>query len=173
MIVYDCEIINGIPPISMPNITYCSGWSDFKNMGISCICAYDYEEDIYHTYCADNFPAFQRLVYQSDIVVGFNSRKFDDKLCAAHGIEVATDYDIYLQAGKSGSLSKLCEKNLGTKKSLSGKSAPILWQRGNYGKVIDYCLTDVTLTVKLLNFIMETGSIIDKTGKEVLINGPR
>lgn len=44
MIIYDIEIQKAIPPFEkkdrLPDISYCRGWTDFKNMGIACIGTY-------------------------------------------------------------------------------------------------------------------------------------
>ena len=39
LLIYDAEIINCVPTNGEqnPNYTYCRGWSDFPNMGISVI----------------------------------------------------------------------------------------------------------------------------------------
>jgi hypothetical protein len=47
------------------------------------------------------------------------------------------------------SLDALAKANLEISKSGRGDLAPKLWQRGEYGAVIDYCLRDVMLTKRL------------------------
>ena len=52
LVVYDIEIQKGIlgkKEKPVPGIEYCNGWNDHANMGISVICAYDYEEDRYRS----------------------------------------------------------------------------------------------------------------------------
>ena len=170
MIVYDCEIIKGIANKEeerLPDIEYCEGWRDFENMGISTIGAYDYETDRYRVFMQDNFGEFQKLVENTDLVIGFNSLAFDNPLCRAHGIDIPDEKSwdllvaIWVAAGLSPhfqypthigfSLDACSEANFGTKKTGHGAQAPIDWQRGNYGKVIDYCINDVKLTVDLVS----------------------
>ncbi len=166
-IIYDCEIIRCIPDLKNsrnPKLKYCQGWEDFKGMGISVICAYASWEDSYHIYLDDNLLSFQELVNQADEIVGFNSLSFDDPLCIAHGIKVKTTYDLLCQvriaAGmpphyvkgvtlKGYSLEALAQANFGYGKAKMNELAPELWQQGQRGQVIDYCLKDVTLTRKL------------------------
>lgn len=183
MIIYDIEIKNAIPDrksANLPGITYCRGWDDHANMGISVIGAYDMKADAYHVYLEDNFSAFQSLI-EGRTVVGFNSIPFDDVVCAAHGITVKTHYDIlrevYAAKGLNPfparfsseyagyGLDALCEATLGMKKTGHGGHAPVLWQQGKYGEVIDYCLNDVRLSVALMRRIWSAQGITDpKTG---------
>lgn len=170
MIVYDCEIIKAVPskkaPI-IPDIEYCSGWTDFTGMGISVVCAYDSKTDRYHTFCADNLAEFQKLINKDPIIIGFNSTKFDDKLCFAHGIDVKS-WDLLTALRSPGgswknlSLGNICETNFpNVAKTGDGALAPVEWQRGNYGKVINYCLNDVWMTKLVIDKLIIEGSITD------------
>jgi hypothetical protein len=173
MLIYDCEIIKAIPnkkeePIE--GIEYCEGWTDYVGMGISVIGVYDYIEDRYRVFTKDNFDEFQDLIDKRDIIVGFNSKKFDNSLCEANGIKIShkKHFDILVEIWKADGLSeefqfpshlgygldKCCEVNFGSHKSGNGALAPVQWQNGEYGKVIDYCLNDVRLTKKLLDKII-------------------
>jgi hypothetical protein len=179
VIVYDCEIIRCIPPVLKSDLQYCGGWHDHTNMGISVIGVYDYLADQYRVFLEDNFADFARLVRGREHVIGFNSLAFDDRLCAAHGLEVTTTYDLLCEvrvaSGQSPhyrpgtrpgySLERLAQANLGTGKSGSGALAPELWQRGQIGKTIDYCLGDVALTKRLFD---RRAELIDPTGRGML-----
>lgn len=180
-VVYDCEIVNCIPTGSRsPDFTYCQGWKDFTGMEISVIAAYSSWDDAYHIYLQDNLAAFEVLVKQANEVVGFNSVQFDDNLCAAHGLNVTTTYDLlceirvaagmpphYVKGVTRGgySLEALAKTNLGIGKSGSGALAPQLWQQGQYGKVIDYCLGDVAITRKLYQ---RRYQLVDPTNGQLL-----
>ena len=180
-VIYDCEIARCIPKGERsPDLEYCQGWGDFKGMGISVICAYSSWDERYHIYLEDNLADFQILINQVDEVVGFNSFAFDDKLCAAHGLQVKTTYDllchIRVAAGmpshyvkgktRAGySLEQLAKANLGYGKSGKGDLAPELWQRGNRGAVIDYCLGDVSI---LRTLYEQRARLIDPTNGNIL-----
>lgn len=178
MLVYDCEIIKAIPngkerPVD--GIEYCKGWRDFEGMGISCICAYDYYTGRYRVFLEDNFQEFRDLIDLHKTVVGFNSIAFDNRLCKANGIEIPSEknYDILVEIWKSEGLSEefqypthigygldaVCEATIGIKKTGNGALAPILWQKGEYGRVIDYCMNDVHMTKVLLDHIAYNGWI--------------
>ncbi len=182
-IVYDCEIIRAMPVPGVaadPTLDYCAGWDDFENMGISCICAYDFATDSSHVFLSDNLADFQILIDKSEEVIGFNSIHFDDRLCAINGIKIKTTYDlqceVWVAAGmpraytkdvtrRGYSLGKLAEVNLGYGKKITGAMAPELWQRGKIGTVIDYCLQDVSFTKNLYE---KRHNLIDPTNKNVL-----
>jgi hypothetical protein len=180
MLVYDCEIKRAIPgknEVPIEGIEYCKGWGDLNNMGISCIGAYDYQEDRYRLFCQDNLCGFQTLVESVKIVVGFNSIGFDNKLCAAHGIRVPLEksYDILVEAWAAAGLGSvyqypshigfclnaICKANFGFGKSGHGSLAPVQWQRGEIGAVIDYCLKDVMITKMIFDHIIKHGWIND------------
>lgn len=185
ILIYDCEIIKAIPnkkedPIE--GIEYCKGWGDHKGMGISVIGVYDYLENRYRVFTQDNIQEFQELVNQRDLIVGLNSIGFDNKLVEANGISIShkIHYDIMLEVGKlvypnkqyfkGCGLEACCSANFNTKKSGNGALAPIDWQRGKIGTVIDYCLNDVKLTKDLLDQIIFTGILTNPVDGTSILN---
>lgn len=189
LLVYDCEIVKGIlgkndKPVE--GIEYCAGWRDFENMGISVIGAYDYAEDRYRVFCEDSFGYFEDLS-RDRTVVSFNGIGFDDQLCRAHGMQVKSGYDLLVEVWFSSGLGPqfqypshagfgldaICEKNAIGKKSGHGALAPVLWQQGKRGAVIDYCLQDVRLTKLLLDRVLSRGAIqCPKTGNALDMRFP-
>ena len=172
-IIYDCEIKLAIPVngTRINGISYCQGWEDFAGMGISVICAYESKYERYRVFCKDNLMEFQKLANDPDaLIIGYNSESFDDRLCAANGINVKTGYDLlrefYIAKGlnpypakygpeyKGISLDNVAKVNLPIRKTGNGAYAPVLWQQGEYGQVIDYCLQDVHLTKCLLEYAL-------------------
>ena len=168
LVIYDCEIIKAIPSTKEPRtegIDYCLGWEDYDNMGISVICAYDAFEEQYRVFLKDNLDQFQDLINDRKYLMGFNNIKFDDQLCRANGLVIEQDKSLDLlvaiwQAAGLGpefrypthigfTLDAMCEANEIKCKTGSGALAPVDWQLGNYGNVIDYCLNDVKMTVDL------------------------
>lgn len=180
MLIYDCEIKNAIPEQGgdkMKYIRYCNGWSDFRGMGIACIAAYDYTDDRYRVFCEDNFAVFQALADTHKIIIGFNSIGFDNRLCAENGLRVEDQksYDILVKIWKAAglgpvfespshcgfSLDAVCRANFGAGKTGHGTVAPVLWQAGRIGEVIDYCINDVRLTKRLFDQILRYGWIVN------------
>lgn len=188
MIIYDCEIEKAIlGKFEMPaeGIAYCEGWRDFQGMGISCIGAYDYQEARYRVFCKDNFAEFQRLVDGTDLVIGFNNLAFDNRLCEANGITVPDEksYDLLVEIWKGAGLEPLfeypthagfgldaiCKANFGCEKSGHGALAPVQWQQGEIGVVIDYCLNDVRLTRMLFERVFIDENIRDPRDSSLVI----
>lgn len=183
MIIYDCEIKLAIPPRDgerLPDFDYCEGWRDFDNMGISVICAYDTITRRNRVFMDDNMDAFKALVDSADVLAGFNNHQFDDRLCAANGITIPHEksYDLlaelwagaglareYTGADHAGfGLNACAAVNFIDVKKGYGGTAPIDWQRGRYGALIDYCLHDVMLTCWLLDRVEVYGCIADPRG---------
>ncbi len=183
-LVYDCEIVNAISKngeARIEGINYCAGWRDFPHMGISVICAYDYRHERYRVFCRDNFDEFSALAAERNLV-SFNGLAFDDQLCAANGIAVRTHYDILVEVWRAAGLAPefRCPTHLGygldalaKANHVGGKTghgvlAPVQWQRGEIGAVIDYCLEDVRLTKLLLDQIILTGKLTSPVEARVL-----
>lgn len=185
-LIYDCEIIRCIPPKNLTKkpgdgFEYCRGWSDFENMGISTIGCVDIDTEEKWFYCdqdiitdVEHYPLshFSGLKYSE--TWGFNSKAFDDKLCAANDIEIKTDFDLLelvrlaaygspqwedMPQGHSYSLDALARAN-GMTKTGSGSEAPKWWQRKFYIEVIDYCLNDCLVTAQLIK-LFEEGKLRD------------
>lgn len=181
-LLYDCEIVNMIPDRSGEydrRYKFCAGWSDFANMGISVIGVYSSFFDEYLMFDRpEDHRRLERLAKNS-VVIGFNSKSFDDKLCAAHNIKVKTNYDLLeevrIAAGFEASfqsvpksysykLDAIARAN-GMAKTGSGELTPKLWQDGKKQAVIDYCRNDVKVSVEILRLGLE-GKLVDpNTGK--------
>lgn len=171
IIIYDCEIIKAIPNrdgSKLEGIEYCSGWRDFAGMGVSVTGVYDYADGRYRVFCKDNIAEFAKLIFERELFVGFNSIPFDNALLAASGWPVppaekcydllreiwaaaglGPEFDFKTHGGYG--LDAVCLKNFGSRKSGDGALAPVLWQQGKIGAVIDYCLDDIFLSKQLFD----------------------
>lgn len=166
----------------LAGIEYCEGWKDFDNMGISVIGAYLSWEKEFIAFTDESkvkktskvlpLSYFQDALNEADILVGFNHISFDNNLIKANGFEIPTDmrlYDILVEMWSAVglgpdfmfphhagfSLDQTCKVNGIGEKTGTGANAAVLWQRGHYEEVIDYCLHDVALTLNLLRNIQE------------------
>jgi hypothetical protein len=170
IVVLDAEILRCIPDRNAPRdpaLEYCDGWNDHANMGISVICAIDTRTYEPRIFLQDNLAELARLI-DGRVVAGFNNIGFDHKLMEANGLPLSQHvehYDLCVEVrravaepdfytpGKTRGgrkLDDLARVNLGMQKPMSGALAPIAWQRGNYGEVIDYCMGDVQKTLALI-----------------------
>jgi len=180
IIIYDIEILRGIErkEKQIPDIEYCNGWDDHANMGITVVGAYDYLEDRYRVFLDDNKDDLPKLVAdRNPLLVGFNNIRFDNavlrvtrdwgdwndarsydllqEIWAAAGF--GPEFDATTHAGFG--LDRMCEVNFGTRKTGYGGTAPVDWQQGRRGKVIDYCLNDIRLTKQLFNRVLDGAPI--------------
>ncbi|MCK4822746.1 hypothetical protein KA005_43685, partial [bacterium] len=90
MLVYDIEIkkaILGKTDQPIEGVEYCDGWNDHAEMGVSCVCCYDYVDDRYRVFCEDNMQDFALLVDSREVIVGFNNIGFDNKVLAYQGTD--------------------------------------------------------------------------------------
>lgn len=164
-IVYDAEIVNCVPTSDEPrdpDLAYCQGWNDKAGMGVAVVAAIDLWTGQPRIFLEDNLAEFAAMVATRFHLIGFNSKSFDDPLLAAAGVSVTTTYDLKLEFFKAlgqrlksykggRTLDAIAAANLGEQKSMKGALAPVLWQRGQKGQVIDYCLKDVFLTARLIH----------------------
>lgn len=186
MIIYDIEIKKAIHKKGEPKldgIEYCKGWRDYAGMGISCLVANDYINGQYRLFMDDNIHDFLKLC-KGRLVVGFNSVGFDNRIIEAmFGVNLDDQsYDILREmwiasglkptfGGKSHtgfSLDLTSGRNLGANKSGDGALAPIDYQEGRYGNLIDYCMRDVWLTSRLMDCIMDMGGLYSPKTKKFL-----
>lgn len=195
-LIYDIEIVKAIlgrGEERIDGIQYCDGWHDHAGMGISVIGAYDYAEARYRVFCADNFVEFLELCAARAPLVSFNGIGFDDKVINAYAATAIHSsvamprepfrYDLLAEIWRAAGLDPTfggnshagygldatCEVNFGIRKSGNGAHAPIAWQQGRVGEVIDYCLNDIRITKRLFDHAVVLGEpiVLAKTGASV------
>jgi hypothetical protein len=180
--VYDLEIKKAIPPkdpaACQKGIEYCDGWHDHANMGISVLGAATVETSRMAVYLDDNLDQFLQLVQaHGKLLIGYNNLQHDDKVIAAiypewkdrlapiprydilREIWIAEGYPPTWQGPAQGGygLDDMAMASFGTGKTGNGALAPIDWQQGRFGKVINYCMDDVNLTLMLYRKIQLDG----------------
>jgi hypothetical protein len=163
-------------------------------MGISVICTYDTQRQKYAVYCEDNkedfYDLMSRETEKGGVLVSYNGLSFDNRVIeacwkwhvcqdncydvlveiwTAHGLPPKYQYPTH--AGFS--LDDMAATNNFGAKSGSGAMAPVMWQRGQIGSVITYCLEDVRLTTKLVRRAAEGKTLISsKTGEQFMLRNP-
>ena len=192
ILIYDIEIKKGIPEKNpSPGVEYCAGWHDHANMGISVIGAYEYASERTRVFCEDNRQAFVNAVADADLCVGFNNINFDNAVIAATEnwgeVPESKCYDllreIWAACGFGTEFNKdthagygldaVCRANFGGAKTGYGGHAPVQWQLGKVGTVIDYCLNDIYLTKRLMDLVLLDGKIRNpKTGEMITVRQP-
>ena len=186
MLIYDIEIVKAIPDRNgerLPDINYCEGWDDKASMGVSVICAYDITDDRYRVFTKECFKDFEELASEN-LLIGFNSIHFDDEVLKHEGINVRTQYDLLQELWVAAGLGRdfqypshagfglnaTAQANEMGNKTGWGGYAPVQWQRGEYGSVIDYCLEDVRLTWHLVRQVLDVGALRDPRSPDKWLN---
>lgn len=186
MIAFDIEIKRCIckrGEKKQKGVEYCEGFNDTSNMGISTICLYDFDDSRYHVFCDDNLDEFIQLAKIHNTLVSFNGKGFDNKVISSEIPELplgyldGKSYDIFDEirktTGKWCSLDALAQANRLKGKSANGAMAPIWYQTGQWGKLVNYCIYDVWLTVEILKLITEgNGLVCPKGGPTIYLDRP-
>jgi hypothetical protein len=191
MIIIDVEIKKAIlgrgeEPIA--DIEYCGGWRDFAGMGIACVCTYDTHTHLSRVFLEEDLGDLAVYLYKKP-TAGFNTKRFDLPLLAEHGIDVDPDqhYDMleqiwlalglnpdkfYYKTHGGWGLDAVCQATLGIAKTGHGALAPVWWQQGRRGKVIDYCCNDCNMEGRLLQWIIDSKPVRNAGGTVVHVRPP-
>jgi len=188
ILIYDCDIIKAIrdpKKVGLQGIEYCDSWDDYDNMGISVIGVnyIDGTGDKVFSHNANltrglGINAFQEGLNVTDVLVGFNNQSFDDNLIKANGFTIpkkVINYDILAEIWEAAglgrkfeypshagfSLDAICKANGLGERTGTGANAAVLWQKGKFDEVINYCENDIKLTRKLFDLIQDKGEIKD------------
>ncbi|HEX9232436.1 MAG TPA: ribonuclease H-like domain-containing protein [Blattabacteriaceae bacterium] len=172
--VFDLEIKQPIESLA-------KGWSDHTNMGISCLCLFDYFTGRYRVFDDNSKLEALDILLTYDYIVGYNTVNFDMKVITAcwsipqDKIKVSKDFDILREIWISKGLNpdkfvgfthggvKLDDVAFETvkmRKTLDGATAPKLYQQNRHAEVIDYCLEDVRIEKTLFEFVVTNGFVI-------------
>ncbi len=160
IVVYDLEIKKPVE-----KCTY--GWDSKDEMGISVGCAYDYRCSKYRVFMDDNMDELvERLNEPGTLIVAFNHLGFDNELLRASGLPLKPDkqlsnYDMLVvsrkgageKRGKGFSLDSHLEVLDLPRKTASGALAPIWYEEGKMGMLVDYCLNDVMQEKNLFEYM--------------------
>lgn len=171
IVVFDCEIEN---VIDGKKIT----WSDHAKMGLSVGVIYDYKTDDFSVYLKNDIQDLCKRLNEADLIVAFNQEGFDIPLLKGCGgdLKALNNYDMlkhsryaagWIEGARYPSgltLDNHLEVIFGSDKmkTMHGSEAPIEWQKGNVGKVISYCLSDVKRERDLFEHIYLSGTVETK-----------
>ncbi len=143
------------------------GWHRADRMKVSCGVVFDSDQETYTVYLEDHVEQLIDHLRRFDLVVGFNSIKFDYKVLSGY-----SQYDfrklpsldllhlVHDQMGFRLSLDHLARHTLNINKSGTGLDALRWWREGQLQKIIDYCRMDVRITRDLYLFARRNGYLI-------------
>lgn len=152
------------------------GWHRAERMGVSVAVLYDSGQDRYCTYLEQDIPALLDHLKEFDLLVGFNIKRFDNRVLSAYTSFDLTTLplldileEITTRLGYRLSLDRLAEHTLGEKKSANGLQALQWYKQGRIEDIVAYCRKDVEITRGLFLFGARTGYLLfsNKAGKVV------
>jgi DEAD/DEAH box helicase domain-containing protein len=165
-IVFDIETSNLFSDV---------GSNDPSALDLSVICIYDYDRDVYESYLQNDLPKLWPILEKADLLIGYNSEHFDIPLLNKYysgDLKKIKSLDILKEIkdsyGRRMKLDQVSEGTLGTNKSGHGTEATVWWKKGEYDKVIKYCLDDVKITKNIYDFARTNNKLIFKEGGELI-----
>ena len=145
------------------------GWHRADRMGISVAVLYDSASDSFNTYLEKDIPHLIRDLQSFDLVVGFNNKRFDNKVLSAYSVFNLASLPtldimekITNRLGYRLSLDRLAEHTLGVKKSAYGLQALQWYKEGKMEEIINYCRQDVKITRDIFLFGLENRYLLFK-----------
>ena len=163
-IVFDIETANAFPGFMR---------ADFDRLELALVGVYDSETDSYSSYIKEELPQLWPLLERADFLIGYNSDSFDipllnryypGDLAAVPSLDLMAEVQGVL--GRRLRLQSLAEATLGRGKKGDGLKAVEWWQKGEVGKVREYCLEDVRLTKELYDYALAHGALKYKDLRE-------
>ncbi|PIS33152.1 MAG: hypothetical protein COT39_00540 [Parcubacteria group bacterium CG08_land_8_20_14_0_20_48_21] len=126
----------------------------FGELGISVLGVYSYTYGKFLAFREHEMQGFEELLKHTDLLVGFNSKRFDVPVIQPHlevvDMRTIPHLDILEEVvevlGRRLKLDNLVKATLGEGKSGSGLEALDLWKDGRMTELTRYCIDDVRLT---------------------------
>ena len=155
------------------------GWHRAERMGISVAVLYSSVSDSFTSYLEKDIPDLIRDLQTFDLVIGFNNKRFDNKVLSAYSVfnfatlptldimEVITN-----RLGYRLSLDRLAEHTLGVKKSANGLQALQWYKEGRMEEIIRYCRQDVKITRDIFLFGLENRYLLFKNKAGSIVRLP-
>lgn len=165
------------------------GWDDTHLMGVAVAVVYEYRTDRFRVYGAEHVKALQARLLAADRISGYNIWRFDfpviwglparqrvealqlktNDLLARIWRALGLDEEKFSDLHKGWSLDIVAKSTLGIGKIGHGADAPKWFQAGQWAKVTNYCIDDVTLERDLTDFVDRWGYVIGKDGRKLAI----
>lgn len=138
-------------------------------MLISCAVLFDAKDGRYHEYMEKSVRDLISHLKALDLVVGFNSLKFDYRVLTAYSrfdfrrlpsLDLLEEIRCIL--GYRLSLDHLARETLGIAKIADGLTALKWWEEGRIRELLAYCRSDVAITRDLYRFGRDRGYLLFK-----------
>lgn len=152
------------------------GWHRANLMRISVAVLYENAANRFTTFTEDTIEELIERLFALDLVIGFNSKRFDYKVLSAYtrrSFHTLPSLDILevitTQLGYRLSLDRLAEKTLKVKKQGDGLLALQWFKEGRWQELAEYCRVDVEITRDLFLYGLKHRHLLfqNKAGQEV------
>ncbi len=157
--VFDLETIRSAQEVG--------GWSQIERMGMSVGVVYDSVLEDYVSYLESEVDALIAHLQQLDLVVGFNSKRFDNRVLAGYGAEnirFLPHFDlleeVQNQLGYRVKLDNFAGATLGEGKAGDGLDALRWYKEGRIDDIVTYCRKDVEITKDLFLYGLEKSYLL-------------
>lgn len=166
--VFDLETIRSAEEVG--------GWNRAERMGVSVAVVWDSLLGDHVTYLEDEVDRLIDHLFELDLVVGFNNKRFDNQVLSGYTVKnlnllPSLDLleEVHNQLGYRLSLDRIAEFTLGRKKTADGLQALAWYKEGRIDLIREYCKKDVEVTRDLFHFGMENNHFLfcNKAGKVV------
>lgn len=139
---------------------------DHKKLKVSVVGTYDYENNEYKTYVENELPQLFRKFEHADLLVGFNSLKFDLSVLEPYYLGNIFQFphldlleEVEKSLGYRVALDDLARATIGAKKTGNGLMAIEYFNNGEWDKLKQYCLSDVKITKEIYEFGKKEGKV--------------
>ncbi|MCP5069183.1 MAG: DEAD/DEAH box helicase, partial [bacterium] len=146
------------------------GWHNAHLMRMALACTWDSREQSFKTYREAEVDALLTDLEAADLVIGFNSIRFDYKVLQGYtddGLRSLPSFDlleaIHARLGFRLALGHLGQETLGVAKSADGLQSLQWWKEGRIEEIESYCRQDVALLRDLFFFARDNGHLLFRT----------
>jgi DEAD/DEAH box helicase domain-containing protein len=171
------------------------GWDATDKLGVSCAVVYEFKTDRFRVF-GDRDEDLGRLrerLIKADKISGFNIWKFDfpvifglpgrmraeflrektNDILRRIWRDSGLDPDSFSKAHGGFKLDDISRHLFGVGKVANGAEAPVMYKRGDWGALVNYCVDDVTLERDLTLFVEKHGFVIGRDGVPVYLNNEK
>lgn len=155
------------------------GWQRAERMGVAVAVVYDSQLGDFLTYLEDEVDQLIDHLTGSELVVGFNNRRFDNQVLSPY---TSSDLnrlptldlleEVHACLGYRLSLNGLAEQTLGIKKTADGLQSLSWYKEGRIDLIRHYCRKDVEITRDLLFHALEHGFLLFANKKKEKVQLP-
>ncbi len=155
------------------------GWHRAHKMGISVAVVYDSLSDKFIIYLENEIDKLIKHLFQLELVVGFNNRRFDNSVLSAYtskDLKKLPTLDlldvIHERLGYRLSLDRLAQTTLGCEKTANGLQALRWYKQGEIKKISSYCKQDVVITRDLMLYGLKHGFFLFRNKADKVVRLP-